>query len=869
MKRLLFAVLFIGALLPSCVKDQGVPDLVQAVPVNAVVIMEWNHPEKALRVLPQTELWIRIDSTGYLKSNFEKTRKIINELTEDVDVVNPGRVVVSFHESGANSFDPLFVLDRTEHAYLQAVYDRWAEYGASTARTYDGATIFELTLPETQAHFYAAESRGLVLFSPSDLLIEDALRQLTAEVHLLVNPTFASLHRTANQKDPVNIYIQYEALSEWAQHRLKAKSFLWLERGAEWTELDLSIKEDRILASGLTHVSDSVVHYLSLFRKNPARKNELLNYLPNNTAAVLAISFENFASYQRDYEKLLRQLNKSDNYLLLKDQEAKFKAYTAWVDTEYGMALLENQGDDWSQNCVGLIKYRDKQKAEEYLSTQADSEISEYNDFVIRHIKKSSFPTVFGKVFGALNNCYYTLYRDYVVLAPTELIIKQFLNDNKGNRTLSQEQTFSSLREELNGSSHLFMYAENPQVLGLLKALTQPEYSEGLTSYEGEWNQLSAVAWQFEMEDDAAHTQLILQFRGEEAAETRMAWAAELDTTASMKPVIVKNHYSKRFEVLVQDDAHTLYMIDHKGDILWRRGLNGPITSHIHQVDRFKNGKLQYVFNTENKLYMLDRNGRDVEDYPISMPSPVTAQVSIFDYDNNRNYRIFIGCDTRVLLFDVHGKPVSGWEYKTASSPLIGAAQLIQFGGKDYLAFFTQDGGVTLRNRRGQERVKMSASFDLKDPELFVVKGSTLADSRLVGLSKSGQLISIFLSGTVDQTDIGITSNNARLYQYKAHQIVLEGKEIRVSGPDVNYSFTAPDPLDRVVYTFDMGPHFTLGLQSSETKNIYLLDATGNPQSGFPVTGDAGMTIRDLELDGRLDLITLDSDGYLYNYSLD
>ena len=870
MKRLLFlAFISTSIFFSSCVKDQGVPELIQAVPVNAVVVMEWNHPDKALKALPKTELWKRVDSTGYLKTSFEKTADIIFELTEDVTVVDPGRVVVSFHESGANSFDPLFVLDRSEHAYLQAVYERWAEYGASTARTYNGSEIFELTLPETEAHFYAAEARGIVVFSPSDLLIEDALRQLSAEVHLLVDPTFAALHRTANQKDPVNIYIQYAALSDWAQQRLKAESFSWLERGAEWTELDVSIKEDRLLASGLTQVSDSVVHYLSLFRKNPARKNELLNHLPNNTAAVLAVSFENFASYQRDYEKLLRQLNKSDKYLLLKDQESKFKAYTSWVDTEYGLALLENQGDDWRDNCVGLIKFRDKQRAEDALATLAGTEVSEYGDYTIRSISKSSFPTVFGTLFQSLGNCYYTLYRDYVVIAPSVLIVKQFLNDNRGNRTLSQESTFSSLREELNGKSHVFLYAENPQALSLLKSITRPEYAEGLTSREEEWNQMSAIAWQFEMEDDAAHTQLILQFRGEEASETRLTWATELDSAASVRPFIVKNHYSKRFEVLVQDDAHTLYMVDHKGDILWRRGLNGPINGAVQQVDRFKNGKLQFVFNTENTLYMLDRNGRDVEDYPITLPSAATANVSVFDYDQNRKYRLFIGCGERVLLFDVHGKPVSGWEYKKASSTIVGRPQLIQLGRKDYLAFFTADGGVTLRNRRGQERVKMSSTVNLKDPELFVIKGATLADSRLVGLSATGQLTSIFLNGTVDVTDIGITSSNARLYHFKGHQIVLEGNEVRVSGPDVNYSFSASDPLDRVVYTFDMGPHFAIGLQSSETKNIWLLDATGQPQSGFPVPGDAGMTIRDLDLDGKLELITLDSDGYVYNYSLD
>ncbi len=863
------AFLLVPILLFSCVRDQGVPELLQAVPVNALVVAEVNDVSEVLEKGTTNRFWEQLDTTAYLKTVCAKGRQLWLELHDGETPETVGPVVLSWHDSGANSYDLLLVLDQSGHPYLPEWYSRWSQSGARSARGYDGQTIMRFDLPKSGKSFFAARVKGLVLASESDLLVEDALRQLRAKVHLLNDPVFSRLHRMANRKDAVNLYFQYEPLGKWARERMKAGSFEWLERGAQWTELDLAFKSDRLIANGLTQVSDSVVNYLSLFRKNPARRNQLLNLLPNNTAAVAAISLENFASYQRDYEKLLRQLNRSDDLLDLKDQSARYKAYTSWVDTEFGIALLENPGADWEKSSVGLIKFRDKRLAEEALGTQAASEVIKYNDFAIRQIGNSAFATVFGRIFKTMEECYYTTYRDYVVIAPDELIIKQFLNDNRNGRTLNDDAAFTSLREELSAKSHVFFYAENPQALSLLQAVTRPEYAEGLTARKEEWNGIAAIGWQMVMEENAAHTQLIVRYRTEEQAETRLRWATELDTAAGYAPVIVKDHYSKQYEVLVQDVANILYLINAKGDIVWRRQLSEPITSEIHQIDRYRNGKLQFVFNTPNRLYMLDRNGKDVEDFPIDLPSEVTAQVNVFDYDHNRNYRLLLACGQRILMLEADGKPVSGWEYPQAETEVIGKPRLYQISGKDYLVLFFADGHVTLRNRRGQERVPLKVRIDLRDPELFLIKGPTLGDSRLVGLSGSGQLTSIFFNGTVDMTDIGISETDAYLAYSKGHQIILENNKLRVSGPEANYSLESSDALDRKVIPFDIGPQLVLGLQSSRERTLWLISASGNPYTGFPVTGDLGIAIRDLDLDGNLDLITADREGYVCNYALD
>ncbi|MFR7824817.1 MAG: hypothetical protein ACLU30_17710 [Odoribacter splanchnicus] len=55
-------------------------------------------------------------------------------------------------------------------------------------------------------------------------------------------------------------------------------------------------------------------------------------------------------------------------------------------------------------------------------------------------------------------------------------------------------------------------------------------------------------------------------------------------------------------ELFVQDDRHTVYLINDVGRVLWKLPLGQQINSEVYQVDLFKNGKLQYLLSTPDKI---------------------------------------------------------------------------------------------------------------------------------------------------------------------------------------------------------------------------------------------------------------------------
>jgi len=70
----------------------------------------------------------------------------------------------------------------------------------------------------------------------------------------------------------------------------------------------------------------------------------------------------------------------------------------------------------------------------------------------------------------------------------------------------------------------------------------------------------------------------------------------------------------------------------------------------------------------KNKLYVLDKNGTNVNPFPLDFKDLVTEGLAIFDYDNNGKYRFVVVQDENILMFSKEGKLIKGFDYKAQGS---------------------------------------------------------------------------------------------------------------------------------------------------------------------------------------------------------
>ena len=95
---------------------------------------------------------------------------------------------------------------------------------------------------------------------------------------------------------------------------------------------------------------------------------------------------------------------------------------------------------------------------------------------------------------------------------------------------------------------------------------------------------------------------------------------------------------------------------------------------------------MQIVFSTPNKIYVLDRLGRDVGTFPLNFKDKITQAISVFDYDKNKNYRFLVTQNKSLLMYDSNGKQVKGFKHKS-NATVNTSPQHIRYNGKDYIVF--------------------------------------------------------------------------------------------------------------------------------------------------------------------------------------
>ena len=80
------------------------------------------------------------------------------------------------------------------------------------------------------------------------------------------------------------------------------------------------------------------------------------------------------------------------------------------------------------------------------------------------------------------------------------------------------------------------------------------------------------------------------------------------------------------------------------------------------------------AFRTEDRFYILDRNGKVVPPFEKKISSALPIQpLAVFDYDQSRNYRFVLAQGKSVQMLDGKGKRVNGFTYTKSDGPLIAA----------------------------------------------------------------------------------------------------------------------------------------------------------------------------------------------------
>ena len=861
-KPLLLLVILINLI--SCTQDEEKrSDSIHAIPIDAAIIIESNNISNSINELIESPFWITLSKETSLKETQESLftfDSTIATYASHISSKNP--VFLSLHLTGAKSFNWLLVSSTEfQEQKIQLLEIGLASFTKTQNHPYSNTFITEVVID--QSSFFYAKHNGLVMLSAEKILIEDAIRQLKTPNNLTAQNDFKEIYDSANKKEDFNIYLNTKNFDRISNSLFAENTKL--NSQAEWMQWDLDFKSNGLLFSGISLSYDSLAQELSLLNGNDAHAVIAPSVLPKNTALFVSKSFENFKQLQRKQLNALDVKHQKNTYTKnLEELNEELKTnFELWIDSEITWFLAENS----SKLSEGLIIHvTNETEIGAFISQKTDSIIL-YREEVIFNWTEFKFLSTLTSTSFTKDLKYGCIIDEQLVLSGELSLVKSIINDFKAEKSLKNNADYQNCMNELNSRSNLFVYLQNPSALQLAPKYLQTILANFTSVYADALNPFRALAIQFELSNSICYSNAYLHYDKSEADQTRALWTTQLKAPLLSEISLVKNHYNQQWELAVQDADFNLYLISTQGEILWDRKLNSKIIGEIKQIDLFKNKKLQMLFNTTDKLYLIDRKGRDVKSYPIVLDRKTELPLALFDYQNQRNYRILLSCGKHHFMYNKYGKKIKGWELGKTKSKAVHSAQHFVVAGKDYILLPEENGTLNILSRKGKSRIKVKGKIDFSDNKLHVVKGFTLAETRIVTVDKHGNQQNILFDGSIDNS-IQFEFDEGMYYAYKlAHHIGIESEDLQVNGEIMNLKYSFDNEVLSTPKTSVINEQFYLSVTDLKSEEAYLFRSPNELTEGFPLYGKTTGILKDIDLDDKLNFIVGGESGMLYNYS--
>ena len=889
-------------------------DLYKALPVNSAMFTEINDFTGFLETLQEESgMWqelTNIESIQKIDNQIDYIRKTMLAEGSFEEILAEQPVILSIHLTGKNNYDFLYLvslkLPPHSQQLISGLKNHIQKYVPVKKRQYENTEIYEVKTSDNSNYrsFCFAAYKGIFMLSFHPLLVEDAIRQLNTENNIKKDEGYLAVKNTAGKNVDANIYINYKVFPGFIslflddKYKQRINSFT---NFAGWSELDLNLSEDALLMNGFTCTNEFDNNYLNIFLEQQACEITIDRILPDNTSTLIAFGIDSPEKYFTDYRSFLEKSGDIEKYTntvssINKTADVNIESmFCEFMDKEICLAYTHISTLEIDQNIFLIIKAKSKSIAVENLTAmirnyaqkkdenpekyQGKINIDEEKSYPVYQLPfHNIFSTLFGNIF-AKNECqYFTFLDNYVIFGTSKKSLSKFIHYKILGKTLHLNINYKKMADNLSENANFYFYSNIINSPRLFSMYLNEEMSKNLDNNLPVIRKFHAVAYQFMKSKDMVYNNLYLRYYPDYKEDPHTLWSVRLDTLIDFKPELVINHYTYEKEIFIQDLAHNIYLINNIGRILWKIPLKEKIVSDIYQIDFYNNNKKQLLFNTKNEIHLIDRNGNYVERYPVRLRSPATNGIALFDYENNKDYRIFVACENKkVYDYNKEGEILDGWEFDKTEHPVINKLQHFRVGTKDYIVFADKYKTYIL-DRKGNTRVKPSKNFEKSPENLFYIEHFEDDKARLITSDVKGNVKFLYFNGTIEEhTFKEYSAKHYFMYNdldgdRKSDYIFLDKKKLETFShqkkPLFEHTFEQNITHQPAHYIFSSTDR-KIGIASSQDCRLFLFNKDGALYKGFPLTGCTPFTIGFLKKNSNFfNMIVGGEDNHLYIYEI-
>lgn len=600
----------------------------------------------------------------------------------------------------------------------------------------------------------------------------------------------------------------------------------------EYLAIDAELTQNNISFNGITTATDSTESLINIFKNTIPQVNQVQNITPSNSDGFMSFTFDNF----KTLENQLLKFNKKDSIA---------KNTTLFNDVFEVGVIYEANNRAIVLNSKDIIATNDALLSEQ-------TKLDNYRGIALYAF---STPDLFNQTFTPLITdspaSMYCILDHFFVFANNLDILQNIIANYQNKTTLSSTSYFKDAQAQLSDASSLLQVTNAATLQSIIKANISADNNIDLKRY-------NTSAIQFIYDTNFAHINGIIKKNKSRASLHSVSEELniKLDKALLSPPQFVKNHITKQKEIVVQDINNNLYLISNKGKILWKKQLKSAILGKIEQIDIYKNGRLQLVFVTQNKLYVLDRNGKEVKPFPLKFKDDITQPLAVFDYDKRKKYRFLVTQGKDVLMYDSKGKTVKGFAFKSAKNTIISQPKHLRIGTKDYITLKTKN-KLYILDRLGKTRVTPKQSFSYSDQDVF------LYNNTFTSTTSSGDLVSIDRKGHITSQNLNLAENHhlettsKTLVTLSENKLVIKNKTTELDFGD--YSNPRIFYVNNKIY---------VSVTDLQSHKIYLFDSQSKLLPNFPVYGNSAIELDNIDKDKNLEFVTQGENNAIILYQI-
>lgn len=816
--RFFFGLVFLLAI--GCTKQQKTAtSLLEFIPENAAVVIKINHLDGFKSDLKNNDFLTKTESFGVYE-------RLLDQIKHLDYVKTDNESLLAFSALGAENYEFTFVTpDSTDTFVLDSVQNIKKE-----SFSLEGHNMYKYEIAGDV--LYGMDFKGQNTISSSRVILENILKysgtSRTAE-------GLSKLYEVSSATKNASIFINLENSDPLFNHLTIENADTRLSDYSDWALIDVNADQNHLHLNGITVVADSTKKFLNLFKNTHPLADRTASITPGSADAILSFSFDDYSVFAQNQKQYLDLESPKDSLL----------------NTVEEIGIIYKNKDK-----AILLNTYGSERLSEYISGIKKSE-TEYQGNQIMQLGKPDFLGYYlAPIIENYSANFCTIIENTFVFAESKAMIQNIILNHKNGSTYEKTDGYASAKDALASESSILFISNSKGVKEILKEVFSKELLNDFGKASFDKNTFAA---QIVADQGFFHTNIAIQQTARKSKINKVSplFSIQFDADLATAPQFVTNHNTNKKEIVVQDQENNLYLISTSGKLLWKKQLEGQIQGKIHQVDIYKNRRLQLAFTTNNQFLILDRNGKEVKPFTKKFEGGNLNELAVFDYEKRKDYRFVVTQGDKVFMYNNKGNIVKGFKYTKAESPILKAPKHIRISNKDYLVFMLENGKLKILNRVGTIRTKVNGTINFSQNEVYLYKNKfILTDNKgvLHQIAPNGKLSTTKLRLN---TDHGIDATSRTFVYMNDNVLSIKGKKVEL---DFGV-YSKP----RIFYIYDK---IYVGVTDIQNQKVYLYDSQAKPITGFPVFGSSLIDLTDMENDRKLEVVVKDQGNSIIVYQM-